>query len=103
MQGIYKKIGIVAVTGEHPQTTLTCSKNMKKKSNFAVLEITNNFTVGMQFRVHSLATKKLTTPKAPRNTPKPPYNARKKNKKHSNFGVFDITNNLITIIRVSQQ
>ena len=51
-----------------PPTTPFHMSKKEKNSNFAVFEIANNFIAGIQFLAHRLATKKLGTLKAPRNT-----------------------------------
>ena len=48
------------------------NQKYEKNSNIAVFEIANNFIVVIQFLEHRLATKKLGSPKVPRNITKLP-------------------------------
>ena len=64
-----------------PPTTPFLMSKKEKNSNFAVFKIANNFITGIQFLADRLTTKRLGTPKAPRNNPKTAHIWSKNKKK----------------------
>ena len=91
---MYENEKLQKLTPYHPFSHVKKRKN----SNFAVFKNANNFIAGIQFLAHRLTTKKVGTPRAPRNTPKLPLFITKI-PKNSNFAVFQIANNFITGIQ----